>query len=133
MGGDYKNPKPKPEKRSFNGGSSISSASMANAIRVCHCGRKAAIRTSNTQRNPGRAFYTCPLPKDDYLNCNYFAWIEDMGSAEFESDMDAWLKNQINFKLRMLGAEIRNIRIIVIVVGCLMAVMIMMQLILMLH
>ncbi|KAJ1422127.1 hypothetical protein SESBI_13254 [Sesbania bispinosa] len=103
MGGDYKNPKPKPEKRSFNGGSSISSASMANAIR------------------------------DDYLNCNYFAWIEDMDSAEFESDMDAWLKNQINFKLRVLGAEIRNNRIIVINVGCLMAVMIMMQLILMLH
>ncbi|KAJ1379295.1 Zinc finger, GRF-type [Sesbania bispinosa] len=133
MGGDFKNPQPTPEKRSFNGGSSMSSASMANGVRVCYCGRKAAIRTSKTQRNPGRAFYTCPLPKDDYLKCNYFAWIEDMDSAVVESDMDAWMKKEINLKLRVLGAEVRNIRIIVIVVGCLMVVMIMMQLILMFH
>ncbi|KAJ1441930.1 Zinc finger, GRF-type [Sesbania bispinosa] len=97
MGGDSKNPQPRLEKRSFNGGSSMSSASMANGVRVCHCGRKAAIRTSKTQRNPGRTFYTCPLPKDDYLNCNYFSWIEDMDFAYFESDMDAWMKNQLNF------------------------------------
>ncbi|KAJ1411170.1 Zinc finger, GRF-type [Sesbania bispinosa] len=32
-------------------------------IRFCNCGRKAVVRTSKTQRNPGRAFYTCALPK----------------------------------------------------------------------
>ncbi|KAJ1388175.1 Zinc finger, GRF-type [Sesbania bispinosa] len=63
MGGDSKIPHSRVEKRSFNDGSSMSSASMANSVKVCHCGRKAAIRTSKTQRNPGRAFYTCPLPK----------------------------------------------------------------------
>ncbi|KAJ1397721.1 Zinc finger, GRF-type [Sesbania bispinosa] len=64
MGGDSKVPQCRVEKRSFNGGSSMSSASMVNGVRVCHCGRKAAIRTSKTQRNLGRAFYTCPLPKN---------------------------------------------------------------------
>ncbi|KAJ1377595.1 Zinc finger, GRF-type, partial [Sesbania bispinosa] len=63
MGGDSKTPQSRVEKRSFNGGSSMSSVSMANGVRLCHCGRKATIRTSKTQRNPRRAFYTCPLPK----------------------------------------------------------------------
>ncbi|KAJ1393841.1 Zinc finger, GRF-type [Sesbania bispinosa] len=124
MGGDSKIPQSRVEKRSFNGGSSMSSASMANGVRVYHCGREAAIRTSKTQQNPGRAFYTCPLPKDDYLNCNYFSWIEDMDSSECEPDMDAWMKNHLNFKFRLLGTELRNVRSIVIAIGCLIAVMI---------
>ncbi|KAJ1410706.1 Zinc finger, GRF-type [Sesbania bispinosa] len=97
MGGDSKICQSRGEKRSFNGGSSMSSASMVNGVRLCHCGRKAAIRTSNTQRNPGRAFYTCPRPKDDFLNCNYFSWVEDLASAESESNSDAWMKNHLNF------------------------------------
>ncbi|KAJ1388814.1 Zinc finger, GRF-type [Sesbania bispinosa] len=95
VGGDSKIPQSRVEKRSFNGGSSTSSASMANGVRLCHCGRKAAIRTSKTQRNPGRAFYTCPLPKDDYLNCNYFYWIDDVDFAGYEPDIDAWMKNHL--------------------------------------
>ncbi|KAJ1387833.1 P-loop containing nucleoside triphosphate hydrolase protein [Sesbania bispinosa] len=71
MGGDSKIPQSRVEKRSFNGGSSMSSASMANGV------------------------------KDDYLNCNYFSWIKDMDSAECESDMDAWMKNHLNFKLKV--------------------------------
>ncbi|KAJ1386618.1 Zinc finger, GRF-type [Sesbania bispinosa] len=102
MGGDSKIPQSGVQKRSFNGGSSTSSASMANGVRLCHCGRKAAIRTSKTQRNPGRSFYTCPLPKDDFLNCNYFCWIEDVlkDSAECEPGIDAWMENHLIMKIR---------------------------------
>ncbi|KAJ1398396.1 Zinc finger, GRF-type [Sesbania bispinosa] len=120
MVGYSKIPQSRVEKRSFNGGSSMSSASMDNGVKVCHCGRKAAIRTSKTQRNPGRAFYTCPLPKA----MKPVIMIEDMDSAECEPDMDAWMKNHLNFKFRVLGTELRNVRNIVIAIGCLMAVMI---------
>ncbi|KAJ1396352.1 putative zinc finger BED domain-containing protein 4-like [Sesbania bispinosa] len=56
MGGDYKNPKPKPEKRSFNGGSSISSASMANAIRCVIADARLAYQDLQYTTKYGRAF-----------------------------------------------------------------------------
>ncbi|KAL8241209.1 hypothetical protein R6Q59_014564, partial [Mikania micrantha] len=28
---------------------------------VCHCGRLATMKTSWTNNNPGRRFYTCPV------------------------------------------------------------------------
>ncbi|KAJ1434231.1 Zinc finger, GRF-type [Sesbania bispinosa] len=101
MGGETKIPQCRTQKRSFNGSSSTSNASMGNNVRFCHCGRKATVKTSKTQRNLGRAFYTCALPKDDSLNCNYFCWIDDVveESAECERDMDAWLKNQLIMKI----------------------------------
>ncbi|KAJ1407476.1 Zinc finger, GRF-type [Sesbania bispinosa] len=52
-------------------------------VRFYNCGRKAAFRTSKTQRNPDRAFYTCALAKDDLLRCGYFSWVDE------ESDMIA--------------------------------------------
>ncbi|KAJ1381342.1 Zinc finger, GRF-type [Sesbania bispinosa] len=73
MGGESEHPQSRTHRRNNNGSWSTSSPSMGNVGRLCHCGLKAAERISKTQRNPGRAFYSCPLPKVRVLD-----W--DMGS-----------------------------------------------------
>ncbi|KAJ1375718.1 Zinc finger, GRF-type [Sesbania bispinosa] len=56
---------------------------MGNATEIkglktlhCRCGRRAIICVSKTDCNPGRLFYSCSLPKDDDLNCKFFAWVD---------------------------------------------------------
>ncbi|MFS7952775.1 putative transcription factor GRF family [Helianthus anomalus] len=36
----------------------------------CRCGRKTVIKTSWTDKNPGRSFYGCPA------HCGFIAWSE---------------------------------------------------------
>jgi hypothetical protein len=48
---------------------------QAEAAPACDCGRVAVLKTSHTERNPGRLFYGCPgygAP----TACGFFAWKE---------------------------------------------------------
>ncbi|KAJ1400118.1 Zinc finger, GRF-type [Sesbania bispinosa] len=59
--------------------------------RFLNCGTRFVVCTSKTQRNPGRAFYTCALKKDDEFRCGYFDWVDE------ESDViaiDANMENE---------------------------------------
>ncbi|KAG6724754.1 hypothetical protein I3842_03G272100 [Carya illinoinensis] len=60
---------------------SVSSATLGHStlsiVPVCSCGKEAALRISNTSRNPGRAFYGCPLyNKEGLPQCKYFKWAD---------------------------------------------------------
>ncbi|PWA62300.1 zinc finger, GRF-type [Artemisia annua] len=39
----------------------------------CHCGRVAIVKTSWTNANPGRRFYSCPIPDS---NCRWIDWYD---------------------------------------------------------
>ncbi|KAJ1398250.1 Zinc finger, GRF-type [Sesbania bispinosa] len=83
-------------------------------VRFCNCGRKVVLRISKTQRNPGRAFYTCALAKDDVLRCGYFSWVDE------ESDMiasdgnrateDEFWKIKLLRKIDILQIEVKGLR-----------------------
>ncbi|KAJ1440690.1 Zinc finger, GRF-type [Sesbania bispinosa] len=70
MGSASSNPQFLQQRRSTTLTRSSSASSMANAAETmrfkalhCHGGRRAIIRVSKTDRNPGRPFYSCSLPK----------------------------------------------------------------------
>ncbi|KAJ1440689.1 Zinc finger, GRF-type [Sesbania bispinosa] len=70
MGSASSNPQFLHQRRSTTPTWSSSASSMANAAEImgfktlhCHCGRRVIIRVSKTDRNPGRPFYSCSLPK----------------------------------------------------------------------
>ena len=65
--------------------SGSSSAFSGRTIRQCHHGRRAAIRTARTRRNPGRLFYTCALPQADLDNCQFFQWVEEENQVSYPS------------------------------------------------
>ena len=51
-----------------------SSSSMFNVeVRMldCWCHRRCDVRKASISKNPGKPFYTCPLPKDDNDNCDF--------------------------------------------------------------
>ncbi|KAJ1420011.1 hypothetical protein SESBI_14758 [Sesbania bispinosa] len=54
MGGGAEGPQARMQKRNNNGSWSTSSVSMGGVARLCYCGSNAAIRTSKTEKNPGR-------------------------------------------------------------------------------
>jgi len=37
----------------------------------CWCHRRCDVRKASISKNPGKPFYTCPLPKDDNDNCDF--------------------------------------------------------------
>ncbi|KAL7096447.1 hypothetical protein ACP275_10G079800 [Erythranthe tilingii] len=41
----------------------------------CHCGLETTIKTSRTERNPGRRFYCCSLKEEH--RCNFFRWCDE--------------------------------------------------------
>ncbi|KAJ1400058.1 Zinc finger, GRF-type [Sesbania bispinosa] len=43
--------------------------------RLCYCGLKLVCLTSRTKENPGRRFYTCPMPRREQ-QCGFFRWLE---------------------------------------------------------
>ncbi|KAG8366582.1 hypothetical protein BUALT_Bualt17G0094900 [Buddleja alternifolia] len=58
-------------------GMSTSSNSSANQLQgdggpTCHCGLRPYLKTSWTDANPGRRFYSCPNYQRN--GCNYFVW-----------------------------------------------------------
>ncbi|KAJ1418285.1 Zinc finger, GRF-type [Sesbania bispinosa] len=70
MGSSSSNPQFLHQRRSTTPTRSSSASSMATATETmgfkalnCHCSRRATIRVSKTDRNPGRPFYSCSLPK----------------------------------------------------------------------
>ncbi|KAJ1392072.1 Zinc finger, GRF-type [Sesbania bispinosa] len=75
----------------------------------CHCGRRATIHVSKTDRNPGRHFYSCSLPKDDLSNYKFFAWVDqecDGVADDGKAREDLWrmcLSSQID------GMQIKNL------------------------
>ncbi|XP_057429646.1 uncharacterized protein At4g04775-like [Lotus japonicus] len=59
-----------------------SSSSRVHAVVPhCKCGQEAVVRVSRTDLNPGKAFYSCYLPKGHVSNCNFFRWVEEEGEV----------------------------------------------------
>ncbi|KAJ1410309.1 Zinc finger, GRF-type [Sesbania bispinosa] len=135
MGGENEHPQSRTHRRNNNGSWSTSSPSMGNVARLCHYGLKAAARTSKTQRNPGRAFYSCPLPKDHPQNCSYFCWIDEAveDSAINGDNIEVWMKTQLTMKIDSLMDKDRLVSKCVIGMGCIMPVMCFLLLILLVH
>ncbi|KAG6646711.1 hypothetical protein CIPAW_07G027100 [Carya illinoinensis] len=72
-----------------NVSSSISSSSIVKHTLentpVCTCGSPASLRTSNTRRNPGRAFFGCSNYNMKGLpHCNFFKWADSGQEREQE-------------------------------------------------
>ncbi|KAG5544045.1 hypothetical protein RHGRI_016711 [Rhododendron griersonianum] len=42
----------------------------------CFCGELTPLRTSGTQKNPGRRFFGCANYKNQHLDCGFFFWYE---------------------------------------------------------
>ncbi|XP_041008916.1 uncharacterized protein LOC121253089 [Juglans microcarpa x Juglans regia] len=66
--------------------SSVASTSLLNRtsrnVPMCSCGNEAVLRISNTQKNPGRPFFGCPLyNKEGLPQCNFFKWSD---SSEYK-------------------------------------------------
>jgi hypothetical protein len=45
---------------------------------ACLCGEICYVRTSNTPKNPGRLFYSCPKTSD---RCKFFAWLDELQNS----------------------------------------------------
>lgn len=65
----------------FNGiynGQSLVSINNANNEQnpLCNCGLRTNLLTSNKERSIGQAFYSCPYPLSDPLNCKFFQWVD---------------------------------------------------------
>ncbi|KAJ1406199.1 Zinc finger, GRF-type [Sesbania bispinosa] len=97
-------------------------SSMGNATEVkglkalhCHCGRRVIIRVSKTDRNPGRPFYSCCLPKDDELNCKFFAWVDqDCDDVAHDGkDMEELWRMRLSSQLEGMHSEIRGLKYVV--------------------
>ncbi|WOH11656.1 hypothetical protein DCAR_0831146 [Daucus carota subsp. sativus] len=52
-------------------GSSTGSMGSIGSINICDCGKRAAMYTSWSLKNPGRRFFTC---SEKALRCEYFQW-----------------------------------------------------------
>ncbi|KAI3968675.1 hypothetical protein MKX01_028825 [Papaver californicum] len=64
-----------PQRNFFDDQSSI-------PARQCRCGGGTCIvRTSHTESNPDRKFYTCPGKKD--MKCNFFQWCDEAKPEDF--------------------------------------------------
>ncbi|KAJ1399524.1 Zinc finger, GRF-type [Sesbania bispinosa] len=135
MGGGAEGPQVRMQKRNNNGSWSTSSVSMGGVARLCYCGSNAAIRTSKTEKNPGRPFYSCPLPKDHPQNCRFFCWVDEKAeeSADNEDYIDAWRKSQLILKMDSLINEVRFVRKCMIGMGCFMCIMCLLVLIVLVH
>ncbi|KAG6725963.1 hypothetical protein I3842_02G056600 [Carya illinoinensis] len=107
--------------------SSISSSSIVNRTLgnnpMCTCGSPASLRTSNTRRNPGRAFFGCSNYNMKGLpHCNFFKWADSDQEREQElvkieiellRKKDELQKTQEEFQktreeLRKLDEEVRK-------------------------
>ncbi|THU46868.1 hypothetical protein C4D60_Mb09t09460 [Musa balbisiana] len=62
---------------SVSGGGFVGREDDGVPEKACRCGSGTClVRTSNTAKNPGRKFYTCPL-KLDNGGCNFFEWCDN--------------------------------------------------------
>ncbi|GAX77550.1 hypothetical protein CEUSTIGMA_g4994.t1 [Chlamydomonas eustigma] len=43
----------------------------------CMCGLPMPVKTSNSEKNPGRQFYTCPKDREDPSRCKSFNWLDE--------------------------------------------------------
>ncbi|KAJ1396568.1 Zinc finger, GRF-type [Sesbania bispinosa] len=107
---------------------------MGIVSRPCHCGLKAATRISKTHRNPGRAFYSCPLPKEHPQNCGYFCWIDEAeDDGNIGDNIEVWMITKLTMKIDGLMDEVRLVRKCVIGMGCIMCLICLLLLILLVH
>ncbi|KAL1805327.1 hypothetical protein ACET3Z_028395 [Daucus carota] len=51
-----------------------SSTGSMGSINICDCGKRAAMYTSWSLKNPGRRFFTCSEKAE--LRCEYFQWFD---------------------------------------------------------
>ncbi|KAJ1378298.1 Zinc finger, GRF-type [Sesbania bispinosa] len=136
MGGGAEVPQSRMHRRNNNGSWSTPSVSMGGGVRLCPCGSKATIRTSKRrEENPGRPFYSCPLPKDHSQNCSYFCWIDEIveDSAENGDNLEAWRKSQLILKMDCLINEVIFFRKCTIGMGCIMFIICLLVLIVLVY
>ncbi|WMV38663.1 hypothetical protein MTR67_032048 [Solanum verrucosum] len=86
--------------------SSFSNSSMASVDegRYCRCGNEALLKTSWTQLNPGRRFFTCRISKK-MGGCDYFLWYEDRHPPQANRVMWGLLKKVNAFDEKLNRAK----------------------------
>ncbi|CAI9267280.1 unnamed protein product [Lactuca saligna] len=87
--------------------SHLSSHSRSNMVK-CNCGAIGVIRTSTTKRNPGRAFYACPLegPRSGFIK-----WVD-----EEKHGHEAEIKNEgLEIQIQELEVQNRNLKALLII------------------
>ncbi|RYR21214.1 uncharacterized protein LOC107632830 [Arachis ipaensis] len=52
----------------------------------CLCGLYAIISTSRTHKNLGRLFFGCPLYKEKFSHCKFFAWVDKIFDNKLKND-----------------------------------------------
>eukprot|EP00877_Chromochloris_zofingiensis_P004470 jgi/Chrzof1/14023/Cz08g21140.t1 len=61
-------------------GLSLGAATAAAGSNVmCPCGLPAVVRTSQSQKNPGRQFYKCPKAMGE--QCDFFKWVDEVSHS----------------------------------------------------
>ncbi|KAK9048818.1 hypothetical protein SSX86_032214 [Deinandra increscens subsp. villosa] len=74
---------------------------------ICYCRREATIRTSWTELNPGRRFYSCALEGG---NCGLFGWVDPPMCARSSEVIPGLLcsKNLLEKEVKKLKGELKK-------------------------
>ncbi|KAL8240885.1 hypothetical protein R6Q59_014240 [Mikania micrantha] len=80
---------------------------------VCHCGRFVIVRTSWTDQNPGRRFYSCPMQG---TKCQFIGWVDPPMCPRSKEIIPGLLKskNKVDLDMKTLEAKIRTKNIIIL-------------------
>ncbi|KAL8248771.1 hypothetical protein R6Q59_005639 [Mikania micrantha] len=85
---------------------------------VCHCGRFAIVRTSWTNQNPGRRFYSCPMQG---TKCRFIGWVDPPMCPRSKEIIPDLLKskNKVDLDMKTLEAKIqtKNKIILLLILG----------------
>ncbi|KAJ6985235.1 hypothetical protein D5086_018283 [Populus alba] len=79
------------------------SSTPEDACLECYCGRLAKLRVSNTNKNPSRLFYNCPMRIDS--QCGYFEWADELGQAKHTKEL-----NKIRLRCTQLQERLGDIQ-----------------------
>ncbi|KAL1805003.1 hypothetical protein ACET3Z_028071 [Daucus carota] len=69
---------------------SSSTDPIVESFQKCFCGGRVRMKTSWTEKNPGRRFISCPRRKVDGQGCKFFEWIDpelNVGVRELIADL----------------------------------------------
>ncbi|CAN1772939.1 hypothetical protein LINPERHAP1_LOCUS12344, partial [Linum perenne] len=69
--------------------SDSSVGSGCTSVVSCKHNLACAIKTSGTEKNPGRKFYCCRHWKDKTLDCRFFKWVDAGKDEEYIAQLEA--------------------------------------------
>ncbi|KAK9049677.1 hypothetical protein SSX86_031354 [Deinandra increscens subsp. villosa] len=84
---------------------------------VCYCGHQTTIRTSWTDANPGRRFYSCAQKES---SCNFFLWVDPPMCRRAVEIIPGLLRSINELQSVAKRIETSNRRMKIILVFCLL-------------